>query len=351
MVSYKIYLVPRSSSSAEFVNDLKYYVSVATPPMAYAPGQPNLILTNLLNNVPWASPQNTQRVQHLAPLATGLGVGNIALSVVPASQTIVNIGTNISYTINVTTNTGFSGSVLLGVSGLPTNSAASFSPASLSGAGASKLGITTSNNTPVGNYTLTITGISGSQTNSTTVTLVVTGIGITWSTPANITGDADVAALETAVYAYDWANANTTVNGVNFTGTTSASGSGDGNVGITANTGTIADNTTAFTSSSSPFSGLSTAYQSILVGANYATPSGSNATFTVTLNNLVVGNTYLVQVWANDPRSSYYTRTEMASSANTVTLDYNYNQTTGGYPGQYTIGTFTASATSQTFTL
>jgi hypothetical protein len=68
---------------------------------------------------------------------------------------------------------GFSGSVTLSASGLPSGASASFSPTSISGSGSSTMAVTTSGSTPAGTYTLTITGASGSLSHKTSVTLVV----------------------------------------------------------------------------------------------------------------------------------------------------------------------------------
>ncbi len=117
---------------------------------------------------------------------------------------------------------------------------------------------------------------------------------------------------------------------------------------FTTSTGSIANNSSTFTGgTASPFAGLSVAYENILVGADYA--SSANATFTVTLRNLVVGRSYAVQVWVNDSRSgSTATRNEVVGSS--VTLAYNVQQAGGGV-GQFSIGLFMASATNQTFTM
>jgi hypothetical protein len=80
---------------------------------------------------------------------------------------------------------------------------------------------------------------------------------ITFNTPVTITGDTDVSTIGTVLCAYDWANSAQTVNTVVFTGITGYSGS----VGsLTMNGWSGANNTSAFTSTSTPFSGLTTAY-------------------------------------------------------------------------------------------
>ncbi len=164
---------------------------------------------------------------------------------------------------------------------------------------------------------------------------------ITWGTNTTIAADSDVFTNGTLLYAYDWAGNNTTVNGVAFTGTSSAT---PANVSVSG----IGNNYTGYTSTLAPFSSLSTEYQSILSGGEYG---GGGVTATVTLKNLTVGHVYAVQVWVSDPRSGGVDgRTENVSSSNTVVLAYNVPPQAGGV-GQYTIGTFTATASSQAFSL
>ncbi len=98
-----------------------------------------------------------------------------------------------------------------------------------------------------------------------------------------------------------------------------------------------------------PWSRLSPNYQTMLQGGACA---NNNTTLTVTLNNLSAGHTYQVQLWANDSRFHGHDRTEIVtnSGGNAVTLHYNNTGTNGGV-GQYTIGTFTATSTTQVFAL
>lgn len=102
---------------------------------------------------------------------TNLAVPGFSISATPSSQNIV-IGGNTSYSVTVGSLNGFSGTVALSVSGLPAHVSGSFSPATITGGGGSStLSITTATNTPEGDYPLTITGVSGALTNTTTVTL------------------------------------------------------------------------------------------------------------------------------------------------------------------------------------
>ena len=91
----------------------------------------------------------------------------------PSPET-VHRGSSVSFLVTITPLSGFSGSVSLSVTGLPSRSSASFSPASASGPSwTSSLKITTSSKTPTGTKTLTIKGTSGSLSHTTTVQLTV----------------------------------------------------------------------------------------------------------------------------------------------------------------------------------
>jgi hypothetical protein len=92
------------------------------------------------------------------------------LSASPTSLTITqgNSGTS---AITVAPQNGFSGSVSLSASGLPSGVTASFSPNPT--ATTSTLMLTASSSAAVGTVTVTITGTSGTLTNTTTITLTV----------------------------------------------------------------------------------------------------------------------------------------------------------------------------------
>jgi lysophospholipase L1-like esterase len=156
-------------------------------------------------------------------------------------------------------------------------------------------------------------------------------VTVTWGTAHNITGDSDVLKTGTLVYAYAFGNAGATVNTVPFT-----LGNVDGG-------GT--DVTFGYASASysgayfGPDAGLSTAYNTILTGANW-----TYTAFPLTLNHLTPGINYTVQVWSNN------------NNPNTGTTDYTSldgavhllgKMAGNGDRGQYATGTFTASGTSQ----
>ena len=113
--------------------------------------------------------------------------GNFSLSASPSSQT-VTAGNSASYAATITPSGGFTGSVTLSVSGLPSGATARFSVNPVAGSGNSTLTVNTSSSTPTGSYTLTITGTSTSPslTHSTTVTLVVNSFSVS-ATPSSET--------------------------------------------------------------------------------------------------------------------------------------------------------------------
>jgi hypothetical protein len=94
-----------------------------------------------------------------------------------SSSLRVTGGGSATDTASIAALNGFTGTVSLAVSGLPSGASGSFSPASVSTSGSSVLSITTTASTAAGAYTLTITGASGSTSHTTTVTLNVAATG------------------------------------------------------------------------------------------------------------------------------------------------------------------------------
>ncbi len=101
-----------------------------------------------------------------------ISITDFAVSAAAPAVTVTK-GTTTPDSITVNALNGFNGSVALTVTGLPKNCKATFSPTSLIGAGSSTLNINPATTTPAGIYALTITGKSGTQSRTTTLTLTV----------------------------------------------------------------------------------------------------------------------------------------------------------------------------------
>ncbi len=112
--------------------------------------------------------------QNLSLNGTGL---DFYINVNPSSVALLR-GTSYNFTVSLTPLGGtFANSIALSCSGLPTDSSCAFSPASVTpgSGGASSVMIlsTDKNHTPVGNYTVNITGVAGTLSHSTQVQLNV----------------------------------------------------------------------------------------------------------------------------------------------------------------------------------
>jgi hypothetical protein len=92
----------------------------------------------------------------------------------PASLSVAQ-GANGTSSVTISPQNGFSGSVALSASGLPSGVTASFNPASTTGS--STLTLSASSTAATGNATVTITGTSGSLTHTATLGLAVTASG------------------------------------------------------------------------------------------------------------------------------------------------------------------------------
>ncbi len=161
----------------------------------------------------WGSPNTTGIINLLAGSATP----SFTLSSSPSSLSVTqgNSGTS---TITVTDAGGFTGSVTLAASGLPSGVTAAFgtNPAT----GTSVLTLTASTTATTGTSTVTITGTSGSLTATTTVALTVS---------ATASPNFTIAASPTSVTVTQGANGTSTITitstgGFNSATTLSATG-------------------------------------------------------------------------------------------------------------------------------
>ena len=182
---------------------------------------------------------------------------------------------------------------------------------------------------------------------------------IAWGSPQTVSGDSDVSTTGSLVYAFTFggtaAPSSATVNGVTFSPFTIPGGivtsATVGDVTISESPGSLfASN--SFGSASAPFSNLSSDYQTLLGSGAFADVAPN---ITVTLGGLTAGQDYLVQWWSNNsanlsPVFGGGFTTTMATAVNSVTLEANTTGQLGGL-GQYAIGTFTASGSTQPFIL
>lgn len=184
-------------------------------------------------------------LSHTASITLVVTTPDFALSMVPASQTVV-AGESASYMASISALNGYAGTVNLSVSGLPAGASAVFTPASLTGSGSSSLSIaTTLGTTPNGSYPLVVTATDGVLTHSSNITLVVTDFGISVS-PASQTivqGNAASYTVTLAVASGFADTVNFSVTGLPTSATAtftsaslSASGSTTLNITTTAST-------------------------------------------------------------------------------------------------------------------
>jgi hypothetical protein len=94
----------------------------------------------------------------------------------PASASMLP-GDTAAYGIATSAQNGFTGAISFAVAGAPTGSTTTFSPASVNVGGTTTLQVATKNNANSGAYTLTITGTSGTKTQTTSVALNLAATG------------------------------------------------------------------------------------------------------------------------------------------------------------------------------
>ena len=112
-------------------------------------------------------------IQSVAFKAAAAGPGFTLTANPPTSET-VTAGSNASYSLAVAAQGGFSGTVGLACTGLPSGAACGFTPTSPVTAGPVTLLISTTGSTPAGTSTVTVTGTSTGLPNQiATVTLIV----------------------------------------------------------------------------------------------------------------------------------------------------------------------------------
>jgi uncharacterized membrane protein len=96
------------------------------------------------------------------------------LTATPSSRTIA-VGNSTTYSVKMTTLSGFTGSVVFGVTDLPVGASGGFNRASRTSSGSTTLTVSTTSSVPPGSYPLTITGTNSGLIQSVPVTLVISG--------------------------------------------------------------------------------------------------------------------------------------------------------------------------------
>lgn len=174
---------------------------------------------------------------------------------------------------------------------------------------------------------------------------------ITFQSAVTVSSSSDVSTAGSLVQALSFA-ASTTVNGVGFSGPNVQAGSGSPYTnGIFEFNGATNLNDFAFgAGSGNPWNTLTANYQNLLSGGIFLGGLGGfGGSFTVNLNSLTVGQDYLVQFWVHDNRGgSIALRNQEVEGGNVSAMDFNISDEEGGV-GQYVIGTFTASSSSESF--
>ncbi len=138
-----------------------------------------------------------------------LVVSGFNLSAAPTSAT-VSAGGGTNFTVTVTTNSSFSGSISFGVIGLPAGAGYQFAPTSLTQSGTTTLTLTTTTNTPGGVFPLKIFGVNGTVIVNTPATLGVTGLQANPGTLLWTDGSSPDTNWSTGL---NWTNLSATGNG------------------------------------------------------------------------------------------------------------------------------------------
>jgi subtilisin family serine protease/uncharacterized membrane protein len=97
---------------------------------------------------------------------------DFALASTTPTATVVQ-GTAVNFSLSVTALNGFTSATSLSVAGLPAGTSAVIAPSSVAAGGSATLTVTSSGTTPVGTYVLTVTGVSGTNTHTASVSLIV----------------------------------------------------------------------------------------------------------------------------------------------------------------------------------
>lgn len=166
-----------------------------------ASGASTLSVTTTTSTPPGSYPLTISGVDagqtHTANVTLVVAQPDFSLAVTPSSQTIVQ-GHSTTYTATVAPLLGFAGQVTFSVSGLPTGVTGTFSPNP--GTSTSTLSVTTAASSPVGLFTLTVTGTSGAITHSATTVLNISPVGVAFDNKVSSGFDFGVTKITTPAF-------------------------------------------------------------------------------------------------------------------------------------------------------
>lgn len=167
----------------------------------------------------------------------GAPVPDFSLSATPSTASITT-GGSASFTVANSASGGFASAITLSASPAITGVTYGFSVNPMAAGGTSNLTVTTSATTPAGNHTITITGVGGTLTRSTTVILTVSapGAGVkTWSRTPNLAiPDNNTTGISSAIAVTD----SMTVTSVSVTVNVQHLAKGDLTISLIAPNGT-----------------------------------------------------------------------------------------------------------------
>ena len=166
---------------------------------------------------------------------------------------------------------------------------------------------------------------------------------VTWDTVNTVSAATDVSTIGTLVYAKGFGPA-TTVNGVTFDNTPNYSDTFDSTHPSPQFIGFMNGATFVGTDNAE-----GQAYATLLDSGRYIQTRSKTAN--MTLSNLTVGQNYLVQFWVADFREFDLDRSETITGGANTSGELKYLNHNGVIHASYVIGTFTADATSQLFSL
>jgi hypothetical protein len=218
----------------------------------------------------WGSPNGIGLINALAPVATS---PNYSLT---ATSVSILQGSSGSSTTTSTVVDGFDSAVALSVSGLPAGVTGTFSPTSITGSGTSTLSLTVASTTTAGTYTITVSGVGGGISQSTTFALTVT---------APVTGGFSISVSPTSG-SLDEGQSGFAVVTVTATGgfdspvTLSSSGEPSGVTGSYSPTAITGSGTSDFTLTVSRTAKTGT-YPITITGTSGSTSHSTTLTFTV----------------------------------------------------------------------